>query len=39
VRCVLPGRIRGRSHRRNASVTDPSAIPAAVAGLISTSAW
>jgi hypothetical protein len=39
VRCVLPGRMRGRFHRRNASVTDPSAIPAAVAGLISTSAW
>src|SRR3954468_19670139 len=39
VRCVLPGRMRGRSHRRKASVTDPSVIPAAVAGLISTSAW
>src|SRR4051812_39332926 len=36
VRWVPPGRTRGRSQRRKATVTDPSAMPSAVARLIST---
>jgi hypothetical protein len=36
---VLPGRMGGRSQRRNASVTVPSAILSAVARSISTRAW